>query len=78
MEQLIRWVNRSGLRPVAKRMQRAWRRGRWRRQYEGGDLCWFSLVDPDEFRTLYTGREIGHSFFARSYLEAVASRRATT
>jgi asparagine synthase (glutamine-hydrolysing) len=69
----IRMINQTGLRPLAKRAQRVLRRARWRRQYEGGDMRWFALVDPEEFRSRYTGREIGHSFFAVKYLESIAS-----
>jgi asparagine synthase (glutamine-hydrolysing) len=69
----IELINRLGLRPLAKRAQRALRRMRWKHQYEHSDLAWFALVDRDQFRALYTGREIGHSFFALKYLETVAS-----
>jgi asparagine synthetase B (glutamine-hydrolysing) len=69
----IELINRLGLRPLAKRAQRALRRMRWQHQYEHSDLAWFALVDRDQFRALYTGREIGHSFLALKYLETVAS-----
>jgi hypothetical protein len=69
---LIRLVDGLGLRPLAKRAQRTLRRATWRRQYEDGDLAWFGAVDPETFRARYTGREIGHSFFALQYLELVA------
>jgi asparagine synthase (glutamine-hydrolysing) len=69
---VIRLVDRLGLRPLAKRAQRVLRRARWRQQYEGDPLAWFGLVDPEVFRARYTGREIGHSFFALQYLELIA------
>jgi hypothetical protein len=47
------------------------RRARYRRQYRGTDMAWFALIDPEEFRARYTGREIGHSFLALRYLDAV-------
>ena len=68
----IRWMDRLGLRPLAKRGRRLWRRAKWQEQYEGGDMAWLSLVDSSEFRARYTGREIGHSFFALKYLDTVA------
>jgi asparagine synthase (glutamine-hydrolysing) len=66
-----RLVDRLGLRPFAKRAQRALRRIGWRHQYDGDNLAWFGLVDPQVFRARYTGREIGHSFFALQYLDLV-------
>ncbi len=68
---VIRLIDRLGLRPLAKRAQRVLRRARWRQQYEGDPLAWFGLVDPEVFRARYTGREIGHSFFALQYLELI-------
>ena len=47
---------------------------RWREQHEGGSLAWTAIVDADEFRTRYTGREIGHSFFALRYLATCDGR----
>lgn len=69
---VIEWINRSRLRPLAKRAQRVVRRARWRREYEGGTVGWFALVAPEEFRAHYTGREIAHSFFAARYLEQLS------
>jgi asparagine synthase (glutamine-hydrolysing) len=66
-------VNRLGLHRLAKRAQRTLRRLRYRRQYSGSDMAWFALVDPVEFRRRYTGREIGHSFFALQYLAAIGA-----
>ncbi len=70
----VRLIGRLGLRPLAKRLQYALRRIRYRRQYERSDMAWFALVDRDEFRRRYTGREIGHSFFALQYLTAIDAR----
>lgn len=68
----IQLVDRAGLRPFAKRAQRMLRSALWRRTYESDSIGWLALVTPDEFRARYTGREIGHSFFALQYLDAVA------
>lgn len=65
-------VERAGLKPLAKRAQHLLRRARWRHEYEGGTIGWFALVEPAEFRRRYTGREIGHSFFADQYLESLS------
>jgi len=70
----VRLIGRLGLRPLAKRLQYALRRIRYRRQYERSDMAWFALVDPGEFRRRYTGREIGHSFFALQYLAATQAQ----
>jgi asparagine synthase (glutamine-hydrolysing) len=67
----IRLVEGLGLKPMALRARRALRRLRWRREYEGGTMGWYALVDPGEFRRRYTGREIAHAFFARQYLNAM-------
>lgn len=73
----IRAIKRTGLWPYAKRVQRALRRLQWRKQYDGVDgMGWFALVDREQFRSLYTGREIGHSFFALKYLDAIALSNA--
>jgi asparagine synthase (glutamine-hydrolysing) len=65
-------LKRTGLWPYAKRAQRTLRRLQWRTQYDGADgIGWFALVDRARFRALYTGREIGHSFFALKYLDAI-------
>jgi asparagine synthase (glutamine-hydrolysing) len=68
---ILQWVNASGMRPLAKRAQRALHRAQWRSRYDGGDMRWFALVDRDEFRRRYSGREIGHSFFALQYLKDI-------
>ena len=34
-------------------------------------MGWYALVDPEYFRTRYTGREIGHAFFAQRYLDVL-------
>jgi asparagine synthase (glutamine-hydrolysing) len=72
----IRLVERTGLRPLAKHAQRVLRRAHWRRAYSADGIGWLALVAPEEFRARYTGREIGHSFFALQYLDAVAQDRA--
>ena len=68
-------VSRSGLRPLAKRAQRVLRKWRWQHEYAGGSLGWLALVEPAQFRERYTGREIGHSFFAAQYLDLVGHNR---
>ena len=65
-------VDRTGLRPIAKRAQAALKRLRWRHAYASDPMQWFALVDRDEFRRRYTGRETGHSFFALQSLRAAA------
>jgi hypothetical protein len=64
----VRLLDAGGLRPLATRLRRLVRRCAWRAQYERGDLGWFALVEPTEFRERYTGRESGHSFLALRYL----------
>src|SRR6185437_6201613 len=59
----VRLLDAGGLRPYATRMRRCLRKIARRRQYDHGDLGWFALVAPDEFRKRYTGRENGHAFF---------------
>lgn len=68
----LKILERAGLKPLAKCAQRLLRRARWRHAYAGGTIGWFALVEPAEFRRRYTGREIGHSFFADQYLDSVA------
>jgi hypothetical protein len=67
----VRWIERAGLKPLALRARRALRRARWRREYEGGTMGWYALIDPEDFRSRYTGREIGHAFFAQRYLDVL-------
>lgn len=68
----IGMVDRLHMRPLAKRALRVWMRMRKRHAYERSPMAWFALIDLDEFRRRYTGREIGHAFFALKYLEAIA------
>jgi hypothetical protein len=70
---LIKGMERVGLRPAAKLAQRVVRRWRWRREYEGSPLAWYSLVDRDLFARTYTGRELLHSYLARQYAAVAAS-----
>ncbi|MGH7339280.1 MAG: asparagine synthase-related protein, partial [Candidatus Rokuibacteriota bacterium] len=51
---LVKGVERVGLRPAAKRAQRALRRWRWRHEYESSPLAWYGLVDRDLFARTYT------------------------
>lgn len=67
----VRLIDASGLRPAAKRARRYLMKSTWRTQYDHGDLGWFALIEPKEFRMRYTGRENGHAFFALKYLEAL-------
>jgi asparagine synthase (glutamine-hydrolysing) len=64
---VIEALERAGLRPAAKRVQRVIRRWRWRREYDDSPLAWYSLVDRDLFARTYTGRELIHSYLARQY-----------
>jgi asparagine synthase (glutamine-hydrolysing) len=68
---LIKGIDGVGLRPAAKRVQRAMRRLRWQREYAGSSLAWFALVDRDTFRRTYTGRELMHSYLALRYRDLV-------
>jgi asparagine synthase (glutamine-hydrolysing) len=65
----VRLIDALGLRHAAKTIRRELRRIGWRRQYERADLGWFGLIEPNEFRNRYTGRENGHAFFAARYLD---------
>jgi len=67
-----RLLDAAGLRPLATRLRRRLKKLAWQRQYDCGDLGWFALVEPDEFRKRYTGRENGHAFFVLRYLDALA------
>jgi hypothetical protein len=67
MRMLVRAVDSSGLRPLAKRAQYAMRRARWRRWYTDAPLAWPGLIDRDRFRQTYTGKELLHSYMAMRY-----------
>jgi len=69
---LIRAIDRTRLRPLAKRAQRTLRRWRWRDVYAGSPLAWLALVDRDQFRRSYTGKELMHSYLALKYRDDVA------
>jgi asparagine synthase (glutamine-hydrolysing) len=73
MRMLVQAVDRSGLRPLAKRAQYAMRRARWRRWYAGAPLAWPGLIDRDQFRQTYTGKEILHSYMAARYRDYAAT-----
>jgi asparagine synthase (glutamine-hydrolysing) len=72
IQSAIRGVDALGLRPVADRIRRQLRAVRWRRAYENSPLAWFALVDPEEFRRTYTGKELMHSYLARRYRDQAA------
>jgi asparagine synthase (glutamine-hydrolysing) len=72
IQSAIRGVDALGLRPVADRIRRKLRAMRWRKAYEGSPLAWFALVDPEEFRRTYTGKELMHSYLARRYRDQAA------
>jgi asparagine synthase (glutamine-hydrolysing) len=61
-------IERAGLKPLAAKVRSVARKRAWRRAYDGGTMGWYAVVEPDEFRQHYTGREIAHAFFARKYL----------
>ena len=67
----VKLVDACGLRRLGTHARRHWRKLAWRRQYHHADLGWFALIDAEEFRTRYTGRENGHAFFALRYLDAL-------
>jgi len=69
-------VERLRLRSIAKSAQRFLNRVRWRREYEHGGFAWYPVVDRDEFRRRYTGREHGHAFFALKYLASIDSGKS--
>ena len=70
----VRLLQAAGLRPLATEVRRRLRKGAWRHQYHHGDLGWFALIEPDEFRKRYTGRENGHAFFVLRYLAALETQ----
>ena len=72
IQSAIRGVDALGLRPIADRIRRELRAVRWRKAYEGSPLAWFALVDPEEFRRTYTGKELMHSYLARRYRNQAA------
>jgi asparagine synthase (glutamine-hydrolysing) len=71
MRGAIRAIDALRLRPMAKGARRRFKRARWRVEYEQGPLAWYPVVARDEFRRRYTGREIGHAFFALKYLASI-------
>jgi asparagine synthase (glutamine-hydrolysing) len=70
-----RLIDLAGLKPLANLARRRLRRLLWQREYAGGTIGWFALVEIDDFRRRYTGREIGHSFFAAQYLASLVDGR---
>ena len=75
---LIRAVDRAGLRPLAKGAQHAMRKALWRHSYNGSPLAWSALIDRDQFRRTYTGKELLHSYLALKYRDEVARVVAPT
>jgi asparagine synthase (glutamine-hydrolysing) len=75
---LIRGIDRAGLRPGAKRVQRAIRRLRWRREYTSSALAWFAIVDKKFFERTFTGAELFHSYMALRYLDLARSTHEQT
>lgn len=69
---LIHALERARLRPLAKRVQRAMRRWRWKRVYTNSPLAWLELIDRDLFRRSYTGKELMHSYLALNYRDYAA------
>jgi asparagine synthase (glutamine-hydrolysing) len=69
---LIRALDRAGLRPLAKRAQHAARKVRWRHSYTDSPLAWPGLIERDQFRRTYTGKELLHSYLALRYRDDVA------
>jgi asparagine synthase (glutamine-hydrolysing) len=68
---LIRAIDSAGLRPFAKRAQHAVRKVRWRHSYSNSPLAWPALIDRDQFRRTYTGKELLHSYLAPKYRDEV-------
>jgi hypothetical protein len=75
---LIRAVDGAGLRPMAKGAQHAMRKALWRHSYNGSPLAWSALIDRDQFRRTYTGKELLHSYLALKYRDEVARVVAPT
>ena len=72
MRAAIRAMDALRLRPLAERARRAVRRARWRVAYEQSPLAWPALVDTEQFRRTYTGRENMHAYMALRYLDHVS------
>jgi asparagine synthase (glutamine-hydrolysing) len=70
---LVRAVDRAGLRPLAKRAQHAVRRMQWRNSYADAPLAWPGLIDRDQFRQTFTGKELLHSYMALKYRDLIAA-----
>jgi asparagine synthase (glutamine-hydrolysing) len=54
--------------PLAKATQRLLRRIFWYQEYENHFLAWYALIDRQDFKKLYTGKETLHSFLAKQYI----------
>jgi hypothetical protein len=72
VQAFVRAIDALGLRSLADRVRRELRRRSWRRSYDGSPLAWFALIDSEDFRRTYTGRELVHSYLARRYRDLVA------
>ncbi len=67
LRSVVRGLEFSGLKPLARRARNYYRQMHWRDAYERSSLGWLALVDQQYFRHSYTGTEIFHSYLARAY-----------
>ena len=77
MRRLIGGVDAARLRPVARRVQYALRKVRWKHEYLNAPLAWSTLIDREFFRRTYTGKENLHSYMTLRYRDWVRHGRET-
>ncbi len=79
MMDLLSFIERTGFKPFAKKVQIYTKKMRWEKEYQNCSyppLAWFGMLDKQYFRSMYTGKETLHSFLAKLYLEHVLSNKA--
>ncbi len=62
----------TGLKPLAKRGQQLAKEIFWEKEYNScayPPLAWFGMLDKENFKQTYTGKETLHSYLAKSYLQ---------
>jgi asparagine synthase (glutamine-hydrolysing) len=64
---MVRGIAAAGLKPLARRLRRAYRTWHWRDEYVSSSLGWFSIVDEEFFRRTYNGKQLFHSYMTRAY-----------
>src|SRR5262245_12171307 len=77
MRWLIGGVDAARLRPVARRVQYALRKVRWKHQYLNAPFAWCTPIDREFFRRTYTGKEDLHSYVTLRYRDWVLHGRKT-